>query len=262
MISTNLISFISAFKKFKPPYDMIQHSTMYSWKANKIEVVVPDNEVGLKDACQGYPNIKFVSDVKRAREIGFSNQSPIVKDMIARALPLINTPMVALINSDIIILPDFVKKIDKILKKYGYDIYMVGTRYDIKLNTSISSEESYQQVLNEDRKIFDESTSSDIFIASKFTWRKIIHEMPEFILGRYGFDNWLHTIAEIKRYRKFNCTNALTILHCEHDHKHIKIQEKIPKQNAPSSQYNLKLWEKVKDVYGTCRISAWPQIEI
>lgn len=257
-----LISLITAFKKFKLSYSRIQHSALYSWRANNIEIFTPENEIGIKDACKNYSNVKIIPDVKRARELGFPNQSPIVRDMIAKTLPLINTPMIALINSDIIILPDFAEKIERILKKYGFDIYMVGTRYDIKLNSLVDSEESYKQVLKKDRKMYDESTSSDIFITSKFLWRKIIHEMPEFILGRYGWDNWLHMIAEIKGFRKYNCTEVLTTLHCEHDYTHITLQEKIPKQAAPSSQYNLNLWQETKDVYGTTKINAWPRIEL
>lgn len=257
-----LISLVTAFKKFKPPYSRIQNSALFSWKANNIETFTPENEIGVKDACQGYSNVKLIPNVKRARELGFPNQSPIVRDMIMKALPLVKTPMIALINSDIIILPDFAERIEKIVKKYGYDIYLVGTRRDIKLKTLINSEESYKQVIEEDRELYDKSTSSDLFITSKFMWRKIIHEMPEFILGRYGWDNWLHMIAEIKGFRKFNCTETLIILHCEHDYKHIMLQEKIPEQAASSSQYNLNLWQKVKDVYGTTRINAWPKIEL
>lgn len=256
------LSFISAFKKFRPPYNRIQHSALYSWRANNIETFTPENEIGIRDACQGYSNVKLIPDVKRARELGFSNQSPIIRDMITKALPLINTPMIALINSDIIILPNFSERIEKIVKKYGFNIYLVGTRFDIKLTTLVNSEESYKQVIGEDRKMYDVCTSADLFITSKFIWRKIIHEMPEFILGRYGWDNWLHMIAEIRGFRKYNCTEALTTLHCEHDHKHIVLQEKIPKQAAPSSQYNLNLWQKAKDVFGTTRINSWPKIEI
>jgi len=223
---------------------------------------VPDNEIGVKAACQSYSNVKLISNIKRARELGFSNQSPIVRDLIAGVLPLVNTPMVALINSDIIILPDFSERIEKIVKKYGYDIYMVGTRHDIDLKFTVNSSESYQKVLNEPRELYDVSTSSDIFITSKFLWRKIIHEMPEFVLGRYGWDNWLHTIAEVKGFRKFNCTSALTTLHCRHNYQHILLQEQKQGQNAASSQHNLGLWSKVRDVYGTTRINAWPAIEI
>ena len=232
---SNLVSFLTAFKKFKSPYDKIQHSALYSWRANNIEIFVPENEVGVRIACQGYSNVKFVPNVKRARELGFPNQSPIVRDMIEKSFPYITTPMVALINSDIIILPDFSERFEKIVKKYGYDIYMVGTRYDIKLNSYIDSEKNYEKVLKEERKFYDVSTSSDIFITSKFMWRKIVHEMPEFILGRYGWDNWLHMIAEIKGFRKFNCTEALITLHCQHDHQHIILQEKAQKQSAPRS---------------------------
>jgi len=257
-----MISFITAFKKFKGPYDMIQHSALYSWNMNDIKVVAPLNEVGLKEKCAGYPNLTMIEGVRRARELGFSNQCPIVKDLIAAALPHFNTTMVALINSDIIITDNFLENVQKMVHKYGYDIYAVGSRYDIQLNYSVNDEETYKKVQQEDRKVYDVMTSSDIFITSKFIWRKIIHDMPDFILGRYGWDNWLHMYAEINSLKKMNCSEAIPILHCVHDHMHIFNQEKAKKEAAASSQHNIGLWNKVKDVYGTTKIGTWPKVEI
>lgn len=257
-----MISFITAFKKFKSPYDMIQHSALYSWNANDIKIVAPLNEVGLKEKCSGYPNLTLIEGVQRARELGFSNQCPVVKDLIAKSLPLLNTTIVGLINSDVIITEKFNEKIQKIVNRYGYDIYMVGSRRDIQLNYYVNTPETYKKVQKEKCEDYDTMTSSDIFITSKFLWRKIIHDMPEFILGRYGWDNWLHMYAEINNLKKLNCSDALPILHCKHDHMHIFYQEKAKDRAAPSSQHNIALWEKVRGIYGTTKISAWPKVEI
>jgi hypothetical protein len=254
-----MITFITAFKKFKSPYDMIQQSAMYSWAINSIPVIAPNNEVGLKEKC---PDIAFIEGVKRARELGYSNQSPIVSDLIAKALPLIKTEMVAFINSDVIITKDFVQKLEQIIDKYGYDIFMIGSRYNIQLNYHVNSPETYDKVLAEPRAPYDPSTSSEIFISSKFFFRRIAKEMPEFIMGRYCWDNWLHLFGELNVPKKLNCTQALPVLHCEHGYAHIKNQEGSWGKDAPSSQYNQKLWQSFQDQYGTPRINHWPKVEL
>lgn len=261
MIGQNpLISFITSFKKFKPPYDRIQHSAIYSWQANGINVYTALNEAGIKDNCSKYPNIIYTPDVKRGRELGFKTQAPIVKDMIEKALPLIETPMVALINSDIIIEPGFPEKFKTILNTYGFDIFLAGSRQGINLTYTINTPEAYKKVVAEPRMPYDPGTSSDIFIASKFLWKKITSVMPEFILGRYSWDNWLHQYAQINLNKRYNCTKALPLIHCEHSYEHILIQEGSKERSAPSSQYNMSLWKPFLDKYGTARVSYWQHI--
>jgi len=256
------ISFITAFRKFKKPFDTIQHSALYSWRANGIKVFVPINEIGVREACAAYDNVTLIDGVKRGRELGFETQSPIVSDLIAKALPYIDTTMVAYINSDIIITDKFAEDFQRTIDKYGFDIYAVGSRKDIELKELVNTPETYQKVLNLPRAIYDVSTSSDIFIASKFTWRKIISEMPEYILGRWAWDNYLHFMGIKHKTNKFNCTDALPILHCKHDFNHIFVQEKSKAKQAPSSKHNLALWKQVLDASGTPRINNWPRIEL
>lgn len=257
-----MITFITVFRKFKPPFDIIQFSAMYSWKMNGIKVIAPLNEIGIKEKCTGWNNITLIEEVKRARELGFNNQSPIIKDLIDKALPYINTIMIAYINSDIIISEDFSQIIKKMISKYGYDFYAVGSRLNIELKECISTREKYKEVFLQDKEHYDASTSSDIFIASKFNWRKIITGMPDYILGRWGWDNYLHMRGEILKLKKYNCSDILPILHCKHDFRHIFLQEKAWERKAPSTQHNMALWEKTRSVYGTTRINAWPKMEI
>jgi len=256
------ISFITAFRKFKGNHKMIQQSAMYSWKVNGIKVYAPFNEVDTKQECDNWDNITLIDGVKRGREVGFPTQSPIVPDLIAKALPAIDTVMVAYINSDIIITENFAEKMQQMFEKYGYDMYAVGSRSDIDLKECVSTPEAYKRVLGQEREPYDDSTSSDIFIASKYTWRKIISEMPDYILGRWGWDNYLHMTAEIYGLKKFNCSDSLPLLHCKHTFQHIFLQEKKNEREAPSCLYNLALWEKTRAVYGTTRIKSWPKVEM
>jgi len=257
----NQISFVTAFKRFKAPYSMIQHSALYSWKVHDIKVVASANEIGVKENCKDYSNITLINGVKRARELGFSNQSPIVRDLIEKALPHIETPLIGLINSDIIIASNFSENLNKILEKYGYNIFLASSRENIHLNNLVNSPESYMTVQKENRLFYDECTSSDVFITSKFWWKKIISSMPDFILGRFAWDNWLHLYAELNMHDfRYNSSKELVIIHCDHSYEHIYVQEKAREKEAPSSQYNLKLWKESQ--HSLIFINNWNRTEI
>ena len=252
-----LISMVTAFKKFQGNYDRIQKSAIFSWNSNDLQVVAPNNEIGIKDSCKDFQNITFIEGVKRGRELGFGTQAPIFKDLIERALPVIGTPMVGFLNADIVLLEDFSKKIEKILEKYGYDIFITGSRSDIRLDYYVNDEPSYKRIQAEPRTLF---SGSDFFITSKFIWRLLVSGMPDFIMGRCCLSDWLYLQAHINRLKKYNCTNFLPTLHPVHGDEHIYQQEKAHGIKSPSSQHNLNLWNFVVEKYGSVSIKNWPEI--
>jgi hypothetical protein len=256
-----LISLVSAFKHFQGNYDRIQKSAMYSWKANDLQVVVSNSEVDTKGSCIEYQNIVVVEGVRRGRDLGYATQSPIIKDLIEKALPAVETPMVVLLNSDFILQENFSKKVEMLLNKYGYDIFVTGSRNNIQLNYLVDSAVTYEKVQKEVRNIFDPS-GSDVFMTSKFLWRKIIADMPDFILGRYVWDNWLNLYAHRNNLKRFNCTKSLPVLHPVHGNEHIYHQEKAHGKNAPSCQHNLRLWTPTAEMYGAVSPKLWPEIEV
>lgn len=252
----NQISFVTAFKKFKPPYSLIQSSALYSWQVNDIKIVASENEVGLKGPCSVFTNLTLVPGIKRARELEFQHQAPVVRDLIEKTLPFIETPMVALINSDIIIPSNFNSVLDRIFRKYGFNIFLAIGRQDIQLTYQVTSPEAYQAVQKEHGKPAEDSTGPYTFITSKFWWRKVIQEMPDLILGRYGWDNWIRRYAQLHIENRLTASKALILLHCIHGHNHIIIQEKAQPGKDPSSQFNAGL---VKNGYS--QIDDWKAIE-
>jgi hypothetical protein len=250
------ISFITALKKFDEEFGPIQRSALYSWGANAVPVYA------ISDELYTYAGLTTLEGVKTGRDLKFKTSSPLINDLIKQALPKISTPLVGFINSDIIILEDFADKIAQIVLKYGPDIFMTGTRYQIKLPYEVDSPESYARIQGEERRIYDEMSSADIFIASKEFYAKMADAMPNFIMGRYAWDNWIHTYAEINIKEKYNCTKVLPTLHCVHSIEHIERQEGLPGRRAPSAVHNIRLYEGTFLRYGSSRINKWPYVEL
>lgn len=258
-----MISFVTAFKDFVGSDRTAQRSAMWSWWYNGIPVLAVDNEPFVKVNCCEYNNVRLIRGVKTSRSLGFDNACPLINDMMLRSLPYVETPLVGLINGDIIIQADFRQRLERIVSRYGWDVFMTGTRFGLDLGYEINSEETYRQFHEEETKVHNEINSADIFIAPVQMFEKMSRDMPDIILGRYGWDNWIHFWAEVNAPQKLNCTHALKTIHCQHDHDHIEHQEGKPGRKALSSVHNLTLLRNMQNLYGTTvRINKWPRVEI
>lgn len=217
---------------------MIQQSALYSWRANGIPVILPNNEVGIKDRC---PGVTFVEGVRRGWEIGLHTGAVILPDLMNAVLPHINTPMVALISSDMIIPPDFTERLDGLLKSQGFDTFLEGTRHNLKLGYCVNSPETYQKVQKEPWQLRN-GFSPDLFVMSKYWFKALRAEMPAFLIGRYGWDSWIHRWVEHNVPQRVDCTLGLPVLHCDHNGRLIFLQEHAWGMDAPSSKYNAGLF--------------------
>lgn len=247
-----MISFLTSFKNFDEYYGPIQRSALFSYQVNGIPVFAPDME---PPTCE--KNINFIKGIKTGKDLGFKNSTPVIKDMILGCLDHIQTPMVGFINSDIIIPADFQSIYKRVLKKYGESVFIAVTRYDFTLKEEINDLGKLGDAFKQDALIYDEASSSDLFIASKATFKKMAEEMPNFMLGRYAWDNWLHYYAAVHLH-PLNGTYTFKTLHCRHTHQHIMDQEGSPGRKASSSAYNISLLKDMQDHYGsTIRINKW-----
>lgn len=257
-----MISFITAFKDFDVFYGAVQRSALYTWKENGVKVYAPDNEPTVKENVARFSNVQLVPEVLTARHFRYQNSSPILKDLLLKSLDMIDQPMVAFINSDILIPSDFAQLIRRVVTKYGTDIFIVVSRFDIDLFFEVDTMEKWRQVYDQTCTVHNDACSSDLFIASKENFRKMARSIPEFVLGRYGWDNWIHFYVHAT-FTSYNGTHLFKTLHCRHGHQHIEIQEGKPGRYAPSSVHNLTLLRNMQNIYGSSiRINKWPQLEL
>jgi hypothetical protein len=255
-----MITFLTAFKPFNSVYRPIQRSALFSYKANGVPVVAVDTEGDADKYCSRFPNVTLFKNTRTGLDLGFKNRSPVLKDLLVEGLKLIQTPFVGLINADILIPMGFKNSIQEMITKAGDQSFIAFTRYDLLLLKEVKTVLELKRLFSKQSAVYDEASSSDLFVSSKKNFIDIAGEIPDFILGRYGWDNWIHSYSAVN-FKCFNGTKALKILHCRHDHSHIVNQEGKPGRSAASSAHNISLLESIQEQYGPMvRINTWEEI--
>ena len=255
--------FITAFKSFKNNNDgASQRSALYTWAANGARIVAPNNESDIKENCQRFPSVKLLPGIRTARDFHFQHNSPVLKDLLLRGLDEYQDEWVVLINSDVLLPRDFYLTLKDVGRRYRDNAFIAVTRYDIDLFYEVDTHQKHDAVFTEEATIYNEHCSSDVFISRRENFLKMAKDMPPFILGRYGWDNWIHYYVYVNFYA-LNGTRVFKTLHCRHNHQHIEMQEGRPGRYALSSVHNLTLLRNMQNLYGqSIRINRWPYVEI
>jgi hypothetical protein len=209
-------------------------------------------------------DVEKVFDVKKGMDLNFKNNDcPLINDLLLKGINLCDTPYLCLINSDVIVRTDFKDSIRRVFDKYGSDIFITGTRIDIDLKELINTPKSLKNIMDNSGRLYNTVNSAEVFITTKEIFKKMAETMASMIMGRYGWDNYIHFWMIANNIPCFNCTEAIPVYHCRHDHSHIENLEGKPGRKAPSSIHNLLSLRSMQDLYGTTvRINKWRQVSI
>lgn len=216
------------------PSTVIQKNALYSWQRAGIPFIVV-----------GDAPFSDVKEFKRESDLGFSGDSPIITDMVAKALPRVNTDMVGLINADVLIEPDFPEMVERILNKYGADIFLTSVRRDTSWEGEILNDGDLKKALISPWTSHQDG-SADLFISSRERFESFSREFPEFILGRLAWDNAVHVYFLKQNMSCLNSSEYLKIYHQKHGYEHFLDKDFLTIQRNPgahpSTNYNCHLF--------------------
>jgi hypothetical protein len=144
---------------------------------------------------------------------------PVVKHMFIRALEMYNTPYYGYANGDILFTNDLMISLQGISNYTFHGIkglLIVGKRinYNVSLHSTqpLSHPYTFERVkqIAENSTLF-QASAQDYFIVTKnaFAWK----EIPDFVVGRVGYDNWLLTRAVLDDVIVIDATGTVTALH-------------------------------------------------
>lgn len=231
-----MITFITSI--FENP-TIIQENALFSWTLKNIPIVIAGKVSTIEKIKNRFPALTASPHVKTEKDLGFNGDAPVVKDMIKKALPYVQTPLLAIINSDVLIRWDFLSTLEKIITKYGPNIFLSGNRYDINYNIPIESEEALIEIWKKINGLHQDK-SGDIFISTKENFNKMADEMPNFIMGRMVWDNWIHLYFSEKDIPCYNISTILPVLHMNHDYSHLQTSLEA----SPSVKHNCSIFRK------------------
>ena len=213
-----MYTIFSCPKEFTSLFGIIQRNAIKSWlnlrpKPNIILFGIENEEI----------KKEFNDDNITFLPIEFLNEynTPYISKIFETAMEVSKTETLCYVNSDIILFSDFSKAVINLKKNKNY--FGVGRRYDIEIKNFIefNNLENLQSDLINNCEI-DSYTGSDYFIFKN----KSIKQIPNFLIGRTCWDNWLIYNAFKNNLNLVDCSNDISCIHQKHDYSHIKTNTK------------------------------------
>lgn len=228
-----LITVFSAPKPFTDPrIAVLQRNAITSWtKLPEVNIVLLGDEPGLAEAASEL-GLTHIRQIPRSE-----SGAPLMDAMFRLAREASPSPLYAIVNADIILFDDFVqaaKTASARLEKF----VLMGQRWDLDITELLDFSGDWQTRL---RSIvhcqgsLHRPAGSDYFLfpASCYT------DLPPFIIGRAGWDNWMIYHARKSGFPAIDATAEVMIVHQNHDYSHLPGGQ--PHYKHPETEINIRL---------------------
>ncbi len=228
------MTIFTAPKPFTNPHiALIQRNAIRSWLelGPEVEVLLIGQEDGLAEFA-AETGISHLPDVARNKE-----GTPLISSIFALAREHSRAPLLAYVNADIILLPDFVETARQVAAQTG-NFLLVGQRWDMRIETPLDVSAGWQARMLESAQRENRlhpRGGSDYFIYP----RAAFANMPAFAVGRAGWDNWMIYAARRAGAAVIDSTAGINIIHQDHDYSHLPQGQ--PHYRLPETYENVRL---------------------
>jgi len=210
------LTIFTAPKPFIDPHiSNIQYNAIRSWKflEPNVSVVLVGSEKGVEEIAKEL-NVAFEPSVKRN-----NHGTPLISSIFDIGRNINSSSLLAYINADIIIFSNFLETSNYVAKKYK-KFLIVGQRWDLDINSKLNFQIGWEEHLKQELKVrgkLHPRGGSDYFIYP----RVCFEQLPDFAVGRAGWDNWMFYQARKQHWACIDATKSIQIIHQNHDYSHL-----------------------------------------
>lgn len=229
-----MLTIFSAPKSFSDPHiALIQCNAISSWLqlGEDVEVLLLGDEPGLDEAASSL-GVRRLSVPERA-----PSGTPLISALFRRAREVASNRLLCYMNADIVPLDDFLPGVRTVVERLD-SFLLVGTRWDLSVQQPLSFEKNWIQDLRQRLELEGQlhpPMGSDYFIFPDNLFERI----PDFALGRAGWDNWMIFKARQDRIPVVDASSAITVVHQDHSYAHLPGGQ--PHYRHPESIRNVEL---------------------
>ncbi len=238
----SLLTIFTAPKAFSDPHiNTIQRNAIQSWRhlGPEVEVLLVGDEAGMAEVAAEY-HLQQLPGVAR-NPAG----TPLVKSIFELARQASSSPLLAYLNADIMLLPDFVAA-SRLVSHQMDKFLLIGQRWDLDVRSLLDFSPGWEQRLRSDVQLHGSlhlPAGSDYFLFP----RSLFIEIPDFAIGRAGWDNWMIYYARQKGWPVVDGTPSIMVIHQEHDYRHLPGGR--PHYELPESRHNEALAGGAANLY-------------
>ena len=224
-----MITFFSIPKPFVGHIGVIQRNAIRSWKkaVPDCEIILFGDEEGIEEAAKEL-NVTQIKNIKK-NDYG----TPFLDTIFKQVNEIARFNAICYSNCDMI----YSKEIASVVENCKYDNFLlVGRRKDVILTDEIDASKFDELLI----KLRSEGRMNIVWAIDYFIFNKsLFSNIPPFLVGRAGWDNWMIFNARLRKVPVIDCTNDIEAFHQNHDHSHVKNSR--GSFRGPESDYNLKL---------------------
>lgn len=229
----SLITLFSAPKPFTDPHiATIQRNAIKSWTLlPDVEVLLIGDESGLAEVAKEL-SITHLPNVKCS-----DNGTPLISSMFQLARENSHSDLLCIINADMLLMPDFVEAA-KQSTHLSDKFVLLSQRWDLDVTQPLDFSAGWEDRLRSTTHVQGElhrPAGSDFFLFPKSCYT----EVPDFAIGRAGWDNWMIFHARHENWPVIDCTTSIMIVHQNHDYRHLPGGK--PHYEHPETNENIRL---------------------
>lgn len=236
-----LLTVFSAPKPFTNPHiALIQRNAIQAWvRLPDVEVFLVGREAGLLEIANEL-GVPVLAEVARN-----TWGTPLVSSIFSLARRASRSPLLAYVNGDMLFTSDLVAGAQVALNTANHFL-LVGRRWDLDLTTALDFSGNWETNLREltrSRGQLHPPQGSDYFVFP----REQFNDMPDFAIGRAGWDNWMIYFARQQGWPVIDSTPSILAVHQNHDYSHLPGGQ--PHYNLEESSQNAALAGGTANLY-------------
>ena len=234
-----LITLFSAPKGFTDARIAIsQRNAIQSWKdLGETDILLLGDEAGLATVAREI-GVRHLPQVAMNQ-----NRVPLISSMLKLAREAGNSRFLGIINSDIILMSDFLEAVQHAASLQASQalrrgFVLVSQRWDLEVAKPLEFNNGWEGRLRaevHEKGKLHKPTGSDLFLFPSNCYQ----EVPDFAIGRGGWDNWMIYRARKEGWPVIDMTPSVMIVHQIHDYAHLPGAK--PHYDHPDTEVNARL---------------------
>lgn len=236
---------LTIFSAPKPFTDLhiatIQRNAIRSWlhMGSDVDVLLVGEEAGMAETAKEL-GVRQEKDVRRNGQ-----GTPLVSSIFRVARESSDSELFLFTNTDMLFFPETLGLALEV-NKQASSFVLLGQRYDLDVVEPLDFSAGWadrvkQRVKSEGR--LHPLGGSDYFLFP----RHLFTDIPDFAIGRAGWDNWMIYHAVQQRYPAVDATPTITVVHQNHSYAHLGGGQ--GHQRHPETDVNVNLAGGMRKMY-------------
>ena len=211
-----MLTIFATPKPFTGHIDVIQRNALRSWQRlhPEVEILIFGDDAGAAEVCQEL-GVRHIPEVRRNR-----HSTKYLASIYDQAQEVARHDLLCHVNCDILLLSDFRLAIECLLR-HQKQFVAAGRRWDVDLATPIDFEQlSWEQQVRQLAIKTNRQRPPQWMDYFAFQRGFYYHKIPEFVIGRPGWDPWLLWFALTSRVLVVDLSKDVCAVHQNHDYSY------------------------------------------